>query len=316
MLRHLFPASLAGAALLTGSLTVAHAGPDTVATAMAQPVHYLPDHTMNPAEQPAAQRARLGVAISGLTQAELDAMAQEYGVRVEQVMPGSVAERAGVRPGDVVTAVDERPAYSPARLQHLVDVASDRATLGLVREGAVLRLSVVFAEEETTRPGGRAMLGVRIQEMTRDLKEAFGAQGDLGVLISEVQDGSAADQAGLRAGDVLVHVGDQEISRVPDVLDALSGHAPGDTLDVTLLRDGSEARVQVALTGTAASESSVEAPHHPHHHGHGQKYGYGDGHPGHGYRHGHGHYGHGSPGGHGMRKPGHACGHGAVPHSS
>ena len=56
-------------------------------------------------------KPRFGVAISALSQPELDRLSLEYGVRIATVAPGSVAERTGMKPGDLVTEIDDRPVY-------------------------------------------------------------------------------------------------------------------------------------------------------------------------------------------------------------
>ena len=150
----------------------------------------LPHGFVHPPVSP-AQRPRLGVAISAVSPEELDAVALEYGVRVEQVLADSVAERAGMKSGDIVTDVAGRPAYSPERLLRLVGEASGRVAIALVRGGESLRLQADLGNQSTAATGS-AYLGVRIQEMTDDLKEAFGAEGNLGVLVSQVMGGSAA----------------------------------------------------------------------------------------------------------------------------
>jgi len=138
---------------------------------------------------------KLGVKISDLPQAELDSMGLEYGVGVKSVKPGSVADQAGLQSGDVITSVADRPVYSTQRLQYLVKKARGATSIGLSRDGEALQLQATFAA-----PGsGRAMLGVRVQQMTGDLKQAFGTDGESGVLISRVIEDSAASQAGLQA---------------------------------------------------------------------------------------------------------------------
>ena len=98
----------------------------------------------------------------------------------------------------------------------------------------------------------KAALGIRMQALTEDLKEAFGADGSLGVLISQVIIGSAASQAGLKAGDVVVGIADQSISSISDVHGALENYKPGETLSLAVLRDRQKEYFQVVL-GTASN---------------------------------------------------------------
>lgn len=229
----------------------------------------MPHHGFMANERWQQKPARLGVALSAMSQAELSAAAQEYGVRVNKVLEGSAAEKAGLQAGDIVTAVDGRPAYSPERFKYLIDSAGETAGLTVVRDGDSVSLQAEFAPPQVA---GKAVLGIRIQEMTEDLKEAFGAEGNQGVLISQVSGDSAADKAGLKAGDVITRIGDDIVAGVVDVHAALKDHAAGDTVDVVILRQHKTMTVLVELGGGihphSPRTSEADHPRHLHHHGH------------------------------------------------
>ncbi|MCB1802636.1 MAG: PDZ domain-containing protein [Gammaproteobacteria bacterium] len=219
---------------------------------------------------------RLGVAITGLAQSELDARSLEYGVRIERVAEGSIAAAAGLKPGDIVTALGERPAYSPQRLQHLVGTSTGNTSLTLVRDGEEMQLAVDLAAP--VEASGKAALGIRIQDMTADLQEAFGAPAERGVLVAQVNTGSAAAAAGMKAGDVLIAIGDAEIGKVDDVHAALAGHAPGDSLTVKILRDRQPTALSVTLDAAAQQVAAGNALGHGYrgqgmhgHHGYGMR---------------------------------------------
>jgi S1-C subfamily serine protease len=261
MLRANLFASLTATALVAGTLTLpAQAGHAMGHYMPYQMPSFDPHHGFMAPGTSKAAGPRLGVAISAIPQADLEAMSLEYGVRVDEVLDGSVADAAGLLVGDVVTAVDGRPAYTPERLQYLIEQSSDTAQLTLTRGDESLKLSAAFAQPKGPGVTGRAVLGIRIQEMTTELKEAFGSEDDRGVLISQVMGDSAASRAGLRAGDVLVSVGDDRIVAVEDVHSALRGHAPGDSLDVVIVRDRQESTVQVSLGGVPGAQASGAAP--------------------------------------------------------
>ena len=125
-----------------------------------------------------------------------------------------------------------------------------------------LRLHAAFAGSETADSRGRAILGVRIQTMSTDLKEAFGAQDEQGVLISQVMDDSAAERAGLKAGDVIVAIDGDSIATVRELQGALSGYSPRNTLGVSILRDRQAETIQLAL-GVMSGNPQARAAH-PH----------------------------------------------------
>ncbi|HEU0054779.1 MAG TPA: M20/M25/M40 family metallo-hydrolase [Longimicrobium sp.] len=73
-----------------------------------------------------------------------------------------------------------------------------------------------------------------------------------GVKLTGVRAGSPAEQAGIRAGDVIVKMGDMDVADLQGLTDALRAHKPGDVVPVTVLRDGREVTVTVTL-GTRAA---------------------------------------------------------------
>ena len=92
-----------------------------------------------------------------------------------------------------------------------------------------------------------AYLGVRPAELTPQLAERFGAEAERGVLVVSVVEGSAADEAGIEAGDVLVAVADEPMRRVEDLLALLRTRSPGDVVTVTIDRDGEQREIEVEL---------------------------------------------------------------------
>lgn len=114
------------------------------------------------------------------------------------------------------------------------DIADLRPTLTLVR-GAGKPPGEQAAATETRGYG--AYLG-SIPDFT---------PVDFGVRLSGVRADSPADLAGLKSGDIIIHFGDMEIADLYDLTDALRAHKPGDTLPVTVRRDGDEITVNVTL---------------------------------------------------------------------
>lgn len=244
MRSNLLTSSLLAAAMFAGGVVApVHAGHATDAVADARMDAFLAHHGFAAPGPAGSHRAVLGVAVAEISQSKLDGMQIEYGVRIAKVMPGSVADAAGLKAGDVLMAIDDRPAYSAERLRHLVAGTAGETGLTVSRDGKSVQLAAAFPIPEQAR----AMLGVRIQEMTGELKEAFGAQGDTGVLISQVLAGSPAKQAGLRAGDVIVAVGGRDITSARGLTDLLEGYAPGDKLDIAFVREREKRSLQIEL---------------------------------------------------------------------
>ncbi|MBQ3820451.1 MAG: PDZ domain-containing protein, partial [Bacteroidales bacterium] len=100
------------------------------------------------------KRAKLGVSMSAIT----TEMAKEKGLKslegayIHEVATGSAAEKAGIKPGDVIVGIDDTPINTPAALQEKVNSyrPGDTITVKVNRGGETLNLQCTFFEEPTT----------------------------------------------------------------------------------------------------------------------------------------------------------------------
>jgi len=220
----------------------------------------------------------LGVGVSELSSEALSAVGLEHGVRVERVIPGSPAEAAGVEQGDVIVELLGKPVYSVGRLQWLVSQAheGEPVALRLHRDGGSETLTVEFrrAQPSTnpygTRPGAHspsfAFLGVQIQPITPQLRGAFGAPDDAGVLIAAVVKDSPAEKAGLAVGDIIVRIDRKKIQRMTDFYRVLRYFDPGDSVEVEVIREKASETLTAQLGYAARQRPRHDwrpMPHHP-----------------------------------------------------
>jgi len=84
----------------------------------------------------------------------------------------------------------------------------------------------------------RGTLGLFVQDLSAELAGAFAVEAGAGVLVSEVAEGSAAEDAGLRPGDVIVRMANRKIESAQDFHNAEGGLALGESLQVEFLREG------------------------------------------------------------------------------
>jgi serine protease DegQ len=122
--------------------------------------------------------------------------------------------------------------------------------LGAVSIGFAIPIPVVRNVVEQLLDDGEAehaFLGVRPSPLTPQVVDRFGLETKLGVLVASVVSGSAAEQAGLETGDVIVRIDDQEMRQVDDVLSLLREHVPGDRINVAIVRDDEERTIEVEL---------------------------------------------------------------------
>jgi S1-C subfamily serine protease len=97
-----------------------------------------------------------------------------------------------------------------------------------------------------------AVLGVGTAEITSQMAEQLDLDTDAGVLVDSVEQGSGADGAGVRRGDVILAVDGTAVDTPDDLGAAIRGLAPGDDVELRVIRDGS----QETLTATLGTRSA------------------------------------------------------------
>lgn len=215
---------------------------------------------------------RLGIAIEAVPFDELERMGLEHGVVVREAVDSGPAGAAGVRPGDIVVALDGRAAYSPQRLQWLVGrvQSPDRIELELLRDGETQQVTVDATHGMSREPGApaadrrapaqRAYLGIRMQALTADQRAAAGVGDGRGILVADVVEDGPAAAAGVQAGDVLVALADRAVRDPADVQRAMAYFDPGERVGLELIRDGQQHPVEVELGGVGPSRFHGRLP--------------------------------------------------------
>jgi serine protease Do len=201
-------------------------------------------------------RGWLGVAIQALTP-ELTkgfGLPDTRGALVSSVMDGSPAMKAGVKPGDVITAYDGRPVGRSEDLPRAVaDTRVGREVpLTVVREGKPLTLTVKVGRlEESTQEAaatatGQPRLGLALEPLTPARARELGLADTRGVLVQDVEDGSRAARAGIQPGDVIVEVDHRAVETPGQVRQLVTNHPARTPLVVLVHRDGGSLFVAVA----------------------------------------------------------------------
>ena len=96
----------------------------------------------------------------------------------------------------------------------------------------------------------RALLGINIRDVTSQLSEEEGLELLDGVYVINVNDESAADDAGMESGDVIVAINDEKVTKTAELQEKVALNRPGDRIKVTLIRDGREKEVYATLKNT------------------------------------------------------------------
>lgn len=93
----------------------------------------------------------------------------------------------------------------------------------------------------------RGFLGVRPQEITRELAEASDLDDTKGIIIASVESGTPADKAGIEPGDVITEFAGAPITGVPQFRRIVAGVTPGEEVEVLIIRDGREKTLTAVL---------------------------------------------------------------------
>ena len=106
----------------------------------------------------------------------------------------------------------------------------------------------------------RAVLGITMQPIDKKIQEELKLNSMNGVYIVEVSNGSAAEEAGLKQGDVIIAIDGQRISDGASVQEKVNNYHPGEKAVVTYIRDGKENNVEVTFhaAGTQTGETDVD----------------------------------------------------------
>ncbi len=147
------------------------------------------------------------------------------GAKIETVMPGSPAEKARLKPGDVVVSMNGKGVKSPADLaKRLRKVkAGDEITLKVTREE--------FEREVKLKADAHPDAAVEAAAMKPYLGIfAVNFSGRKGFGVDEVVTGSPAEKAGFKKGDAVLEINGKQVGRTEDLSKALEGKKPGDKL--------------------------------------------------------------------------------------
>ena len=151
------------------------------------------------------------------------------------ISPGSSGGGLADRAGEIVGI---NVAYLPP-----AQTGAESIGFAIPSDTAISVADQLIEDGEATQP----YLGVNLEEITPEDAEQFGIPVESGILVSEAVRGGPADEAGLERGDVITATGDVEITSYGDLLGALRDYRPGDTIGLTVVRDGEEQQFEVEL---------------------------------------------------------------------
>ena len=194
------------------------------------PVNVAKDLLPELEEKGRVTRGWLGVMIQKVTPdiAESLGLNQTKGALVADVMKDGPAQEAGIKVGDVIVEFDGHAIKESTELPMLVARTPVGKTVGLkvIRDKSTQSFSVKvgeFKEEETAVAGGKEQgFGLTVQPLTPEIADSLGLGSNVkGVVVSGVEPGSSADEAGIRRGDVILEVNREPVKDLPSYRNAL-----------------------------------------------------------------------------------------------
>lgn len=195
------------------------------------------------------------------------------GCRVMQVSKGSAAEKIGLRPGDVITKVDETTITDPQSLISTIREyhPGDKISLTYSRDGKEQKVSVQLGKMKDVgsynfqfnmpdMPNMPDMKNLELPQgnWPREFKEYFGnslkfgiraqdAEDGKGVKVLDVDDESAAAKAGIKEGDIITRFDGKEINSVATLTEAAQAAKEKVSVKVTIIRDGQPKELEVKV---------------------------------------------------------------------
>jgi serine protease Do len=220
-------------------------------------------------------------------------LAEARGVEVIDVEPDGPAAKAGLKEHDVITRYDGQVVEGTVQFRRLVrETPSGRnISLAISRNGSAQDISVelgdrssfyekkmkgkmrdfgnayalsepnfdfhldtpgVFGEMDSRGP----VLGISAEDLSGQLGTYFGAPNGTGILVREVRSGTAAEKAGLKAGDVIVKVNGSPVGSLSELRQQLRDKSDEKTVSLGILRKGSEMNVPVTIEKPKPMEST------------------------------------------------------------
>ena len=172
-------------------------------------------------------RSWLGVYIQPIDDDAAKALEMDSrdGALVTQVVGDSPAEKAGVEEGDVIVRFDNKNITDSSNLRNIVSLMppGSKSEVVVFRNGSKKILNVILQElkdgkQVALRPSkGTSILGLEVKEINNSLKKKYNIEDNDGnLVITDVEQGSEAEEKGLKEGDIIKRVGTQQVKSLKE----------------------------------------------------------------------------------------------------
>jgi serine protease Do len=225
-------------------------------------------------QQGRVTRGSIGVSFQeelGTNAITLKELGAANGVVIMGVEPGSPAEKAGLKGGDVITNVNGQPVKSGNDLVNPIAQApiGSKVKIGYVRDRQTKETSAVVEDRTRVFPGaaskqsdsqsdnGAAEYGLRVENLTPERASRIGLEGMKGVLVVDVDPASFGDDLGFTRGDIIAEVNRQPVNTVAEYKAAVTKLKPGENVVFKVLRrQDNERTLTVFLPGVVPAANA------------------------------------------------------------
>jgi serine protease Do len=209
------------------TLIITRGLPQSAGVGFAVPVNVAKEILPQLRERGKVVRGWLGVSIQAVTEdlAKTLGMKETRGAIVSDVTENSPAEKAGVKPGDVVVAADGQTVEDNGDLSSYIASKAPGTTVRLrvLRDGAQQEIAVVLGtfpeqdQDDRAADAGRQELGMTLRNLSPEAAERLELpRGTRGVVVTDVESGSNAEDAGLQPRDIIVSVNGASVGEVAE----------------------------------------------------------------------------------------------------
>jgi serine protease Do len=204
-------------------------------------------------------RGMIGVQVQNVTPdlAKSFGMAEPHGALVAEVNPGTPAEKAGIHREDIIIEFNGHPIHEMNELPRLVaeTAPGTKATVKVLRQGKekTFNLTITELKEERSAKagaeGGEASspLGLMVKDLDQNLAQRLRLKETKGVVVLQVESGSAAADAGFRPGDLIEEINGQTVGSVKDYQKIVGQQKKGSVVRFYIKRQGRKLYLTVEI---------------------------------------------------------------------
>ena len=192
-------------------------------------------------------RGWLGVAIQDLSgdMAEYYEVENKKGVFVMDVFKGDPADKAGIKPKDIILEVNGQRIITSRQLTGMIAgiPVGESAKIKILRDGKEKTVKVKIVKRDETKLASRGRpteqaeeFGIRVSDLTPEIAQRLNIAETSGVIVSEIQSGGKGEEADIRVGDIIKEINRRPIETVSDYQEILSQVDSGESVNLFIRR--------------------------------------------------------------------------------